>query len=145
MAESFKETDGHQAESLIDDVIRDIFTERGAPSETSMAGMATTAALLETAFGSMRGASRTSTLERVLLAEAFASELAEALAPALAEQLAPRLMKALEHLTTAEAAGKKPASAARSGGQGNGKPASAARSGGQGRRPRAKSSGPDNA
>jgi hypothetical protein len=115
MAESSKETDGHQAEALIDELIRDIFKEPGAISEPSMAGMAT-AVLFETAFGSMRGVSRTSTLERVVLAEAFASELAQALAPALAEQLAPRLMKALEHLTTSEAEDKKSASAARSGG-----------------------------
>ncbi len=131
MAESFKETDGHQVESLIDDLIRDIFNEPGASSESSMPRMATMAALFETAFGSMRGASRTLMLERLLLAEAFASELAEALAPALAEQLAPRLMKALEHLTTGEAADKKPASAARSGGQA--------------RKPEAKSSGRDHA
>jgi hypothetical protein len=52
-------------------------------------------------------------LERLLIAEVFASELAEALAPALAEQLAPRLMKSFEHLTT-EAAGQKPAAGSRS-------------------------------
>jgi hypothetical protein len=118
MAESFKETGGDQVESLIDDLIRDIFNEPGASSESSMPGTATMAALFERTFGSMRGASRSSMLERLLLAQAFASELAEALAPALAKQLAPRLMKALEHLTTGEAADQKPASAARPGGHG---------------------------
>ncbi len=128
MAESFKETGGDQAESLIDELIRDIFNESGASSESSMPGMAATAALFETAFGSTRGASRASTLERLLLVDAFASELAEALAPALAEQLAPRLMKALELHATGETAGE----------AADKKPASAARSGGHGRKPEAK-------
>jgi hypothetical protein len=116
--ESSKETGEDQVDSLIDDLIRDILNESGASSESSVRGMATTAALLEMAFGSTGGASRTSMVERLLLAQAFASELADALAPALAEQLAPRLMKALEHVMTVESASKKPASAGRPSGQG---------------------------
>lgn len=111
--ESPKETGEDQVKALIDDLIGDIFSESGASFESSMRGTAT-AALFETAFGSMRGASRTSTLERLLLAEVFASNLAEALAPALAEQLAPRLMKALEQQLTTEADGSKPTAARRS-------------------------------
>jgi hypothetical protein len=116
--ESSSETGEDQVESLIDDLIREIFNEPGAPSESSVRGMATSAALLEAAFGSVRGASRSSAVERVLLAEAFAAELADALAPALAEQLAPRLMKALEQRVADEGAGKKPAPGGRPGSQG---------------------------
>jgi hypothetical protein len=112
--ESSKETTGEQVESMIDDLIREILNESGASPDSSMRGMAGTAALFETAFGSARGGSRISTVERVLVAEAFAAELAEALAPALADQLAPRLIKAMEQLATSEAAAKKPAPAARS-------------------------------
>ena len=112
MAEaSSKQATDEQVESLIDDLIGEIFNEPRASSESPARGMATAAALFETAFGSTRGASRTSMVERILVAEAFAGELAEALAPALAEQLAPRLMQAMEQLTTREAAAKKPASA----------------------------------
>jgi hypothetical protein len=110
--ESSKETGEDQVEGLIDDLIRDILSDSGAYSESSMRGAATTAALFE-AFGSPRSDSRTSMLERLLIAEVFAAELAEALAPALAEQLAPRLMKGFEQLTT-EADGRKPASGPRS-------------------------------
>jgi len=109
--ESSKETGEDQVEALIDDLIRDILSDSGTSSESPMRGA--TAALFETAFGSTRGDSRTSMLERLLIAEVFASELAEALAPALAEQLAPRLMKSFEHVTT-EAAGQKPAAGPRS-------------------------------
>jgi hypothetical protein len=118
--ESSKETREEQVESLIDDLIRDIFNESGGPSEFSaMRGMGTTAALFETALGSSKSATRTSMLERVIVAQFFASELAEALAPALAEQLAPRLLKSLEESMASQAAGKKPPqpSASRSSGQ----------------------------
>ena len=117
--ESSKESTADQIESLIDDLIRDIFNETGRSSGSPMRGMATTAALFETAFGSTRGANRTSMLERVLLTEAFAAELADALAPALAEQLTPRLIKVMEQLTAGAAAAKKPEPAARSSGQGS--------------------------
>jgi len=56
-------------------------------------------------------------LERLFLAQAFATELADVLAPALAEQLAPRLLKALEELMK-ETGDKKPAPPNRSSGQG---------------------------
>jgi hypothetical protein len=116
--DSSKETVEDQVGSLIDDLIRDILSESGVSPESPMSGMATTAALFETAFKSTQGASRISMLERLLVAEAFAAELADALAPALAEQLAPRLMKALEQFMPTEAASKKPTSATRSAGQG---------------------------
>lgn len=111
--ESSKEPGEDRVESLIDDLISDILSESGGAAESSVRG---TAALFETAFGPPKGA-RVSALDRLLLAEAFASELAEALAPALAAQLAPRLMKALERLTSDGGAGRKPASA-RSGSEG---------------------------
>lgn len=103
--ETSKETGESHVEALVDELIRDIFRESGGSSEVTMRGMATTAALFETAFGSTRGGSRASVFERLVLAEAFATELAEALAPVLAEQLAPRVVKALEH-TASEAAAK---------------------------------------
>src|SRR5215469_17907746 len=115
--ESSKETGEVEVESLIDELIRDILSESGVSPESSGRGLASTAALFETAFGSAKGASRISMLERLLVAEAFAAEVADALAPALAEQLAPRLLKALEQFMTAEAASKKPTSATRSGSQ----------------------------
>ena len=110
--ESSKETGEDQVETLIDDLIRDILSDSGASAESPMRGAATTAALFETALGSMRGDSRTSMLERLLIAEVFASELAEALAPVLAEQLAPRLMKSFEHLR--RRGGRKPTAGSRS-------------------------------
>jgi hypothetical protein len=117
--ESPKETREAQVEAFIDDLIRDIFNESGRPPDSSaMRDMATTAALYETVFGSERAASRASTLERVLVAQAFASELADALAPALAEQLAPRLLKALEDGMVGETASKKSTSAPKTAGQG---------------------------
>lgn len=113
-AESSKEASEDRVESLIDDLIYDILSEPSAAAEPSVRDAA---ALFERAFGPVKGA-RISTVERVVLAEAFASELAETLAPALAAQLAPRLLKALERLTTDEGAGRKPTSAARSGSEG---------------------------
>jgi hypothetical protein len=104
--ESTKETAEDQMETLIDDLISEIFSSSGTSSDPSMRGMATTAALLETAFGSTRS-SKVSVFERLFLAQAFATELADALAPALAEQLAPRLLKSLEELM-ANGAGKRP-------------------------------------
>jgi hypothetical protein len=105
-----------QVESLIDELIGDIFSQSGTYSEASMSSNPTSASLLESAFGSAQGMSRTSVLERLFLAESFASELAEALAPALAEQIAPRLIKALEQYIAEESAGnKKPTQARRSG------------------------------
>ncbi len=114
--ESPRETGQDQVESLIDELIHDIFRESATPPETSARGMAATSALLEAAFGASRE-TRASVLERVLLAEAFAAELAEALAPALAEQLAPRLMKALDKATADQPGGKKPGPGGRTGGQ----------------------------
>lgn len=116
--ESSKDTAEDQAEALIDELIRDIFKESGGLSDSSMRGMATTTALFETAFGSGRGTTRVSALERLILADAFASELADALAPALADKLAPRLIGALEQLMAGQPAGRKPASTARSGSSG---------------------------
>ncbi len=116
--ESSKEMREDEVESLVDDLIRDILNESGGSAESPIRGMATTAALFETAFGSTWDASRISMIEKLLLAQAFAAELADALAPALAEQLAPRLMKALELDPTTQAARKRPTPATRSGSQG---------------------------
>jgi hypothetical protein len=109
--ESSKGTSQDQVESLVDELMRDIFKDSGVFSESSARGMANSAALFEQAFGPGRAGSRASVLERILIAEAFAAELAETLAPALAEQLAPRLVKALEQLTVGDAAARKPTSA----------------------------------
>jgi hypothetical protein len=104
---------GHDPiESLIDDVIRDILNEAGASTKAAVRGMTPAAALIETAMATPRGAMRTSMLERVLVAEAFATVLADALAPALAEALAPKIIKALEHSTTGEFPGKESVSTA---------------------------------
>ena len=105
-AESSKGTGQDQAESLIDDLIREILSEAGGSSESAVRGRTPAASLIETVFASPQAASRTSMLERLLLAEAFASVLAEALAPALAEALAPRVMKVLEQSTTGESVDK---------------------------------------
>ena len=108
--ESSKETAEGQVETLIDELISEIFSDSGASAESSMRGMATTAALLETAFAPTRTSNKASVIERLFLAQAFATELADALAPALAEQLAPRLLKSMEELMAQ--AGSKPAPAA---------------------------------
>jgi hypothetical protein len=116
--ESSKDTAEDQAEALVDELTRDIIKESGDYSDSPMRGMAATTALFETAFGSGRGASRLSALERLLLADAFASELADAMAPALADKLAPRPFKALEQVMAHQARAKKPASTASSGSRG---------------------------
>ena len=116
--DSSRQANEDEVESLVDDLIRDILNESGGSADSSIpGGMATTAALLETAFGSKRGASEISMIERLLLAQAFAAELADALAPALAEQLAPRLLKGLEMYMATDSSGKKPESATRSSSQ----------------------------
>jgi hypothetical protein len=114
---SSREASKDQMESVIDDLIRDILHEPGASPDGPGRDMAATAAVLEQVLGGGRGRSRTGTVERLLLAEAFAAELADALAPALADRLAPRLIKALEQLMAEEGPAKKPAAAARPGGQ----------------------------
>lgn len=116
-AEPPKETGEEQVESLIDDLIHDIFKESGIRSETPSRGMATTSALFEAASGAGRGA-RLPALERLLIVEALAAELADALAPALADQLAPRLIKALDQVMAGQGAGRKPGPAGRTGNQG---------------------------
>jgi len=112
--ESSREPGSDQIESLIDELIGDIFSEPRANAGASAGGMATAGAIFEGAFGSSSAGTATSMVERIFLAEAFASELAEALAPALAEQLAPRLMAALDQYVADGSAAKKPASATRS-------------------------------
>lgn len=116
-AEPPKETGEEQVESLIDDLIHDIFRESGMHSETSSRGMAATSALFEAAAGAGRDV-RLPALERLLIVEAFAAEVAEALAPVLADQLTPRLMKALDQVMAGQGAVKKPAPAGRAGTQG---------------------------
>ncbi len=101
-------------EAFTDDLIREFFTEAGQSTKSAGRGRGAMAALLEATMGSSsRGASRTSMLERVLLAQTIASELADALAPALAEALAPEIMKALEHYTADEPGHKEPTGATR--------------------------------
>ena len=72
-------------EAFTDDLIREFFTEAGQSAKSAGLGSGAMAALLEAAMGSpSRRAWGTSILERVLLAQAIASELADVLAPALA-------------------------------------------------------------
>ena len=109
---------GHdQTDSLIDELIREILTESGASPGPAPSGPSP-ASLLEAAFASALGSPKVSTLERLLIAEAFASALAEALASALAEQLTPRLMKHLDQVIDDRPAGKSPAGAASASGTG---------------------------
>ena len=115
--ESSREAGSDQVESLIDELIGDIFSEPRGNTGSSAGGMATAGAIFEGAFGSPAVGTGTSMVERLFLAEAFASELAEALAPALAEQLAPRLMAALEQYVADGSGAKKPASGTRSSGR----------------------------
>jgi hypothetical protein len=112
-AEANKGTGDDQADSPIDELIREILNESRVSPESPARGRAS-AALLETAFASSLAGSRTSTIERLLLAEAFGSALAEALAPALAELLTPRLVKYLEQVMANDSPGRGPASAGRS-------------------------------
>ncbi|GAA3105204.1 hypothetical protein [Streptosporangium carneum] len=86
-------------EALIDDLLRDILGETGPSTKTRARGGDSIATLIETAIASPRATSKTSTVERLLIAQVVASALADALAPALAESLAPEIMKALEHHT----------------------------------------------
>jgi hypothetical protein len=118
MADESPQVTADQVESLIDELMGEIFSDSGVATQTSMRGKATTSALFEAAFGSTSRVSQTSMVERLLIAQAFAAELADTLAPALAEQLAPRLLKALEELMTVGAEGKRPASGPRPSGQG---------------------------
>ena len=110
--EASKDTGDDQADSPIDELIREILNESRVSPESPARGRAS-AALLETAFASSLAGPRTSTIERFLLAEAFGSALAEALAPALAELLAPRLIKYLEQVTASDSTAKDTARAAR--------------------------------
>jgi hypothetical protein len=115
MAESSRENGKDQADSVFDDLIREIISDPNGSSESNGRDMATVAALFEEIFGSGRRKPRGSALEKVLLAEAFASELADALAPALADRIAPRVMKAMDQLTTEHGTQKKPTASASSG------------------------------
>ena len=120
VADDSRESTGHDPiESLIDDLIRDIFTEAGQPAKTRARNGDTMASLIEGAILSgpsgSGAAPRQSTIERLLLAQAVASTLAEALAPALADALTPEIMKALEHYTADNRPGETAGSAAAAG------------------------------
>ncbi len=116
MAESSSRENGKdQADSALDDMIRDIISDPSGSSESNGSDMATVAALFDEIFGSGRKKVRSGAIEKLILAEAFASELADALAPALADRIAPRVMKAMDQLGTEHATPKKPAAAGASG------------------------------
>jgi len=93
--ESAKEAGKDPMEAFTDDLIREFFTEAGQSNKSGRRGRGGMAALLEAVMAS-DGASATSLLERLLIAQTIASELAQAIAPALAESLTPEIMKALE-------------------------------------------------
>ncbi|WP_101786284.1 hypothetical protein [Nonomuraea indica] len=93
-------------ESLIDDVIRDILNEASQSTKVLARGGDSMATLIETALtAAPRAMLKSSTIERLLLAQVLASALADALAPALAEALTPEIMKVLEQYTTNAKAG----------------------------------------
>ncbi|MER7130997.1 hypothetical protein [Streptosporangium saharense] len=98
---------GHDStDVLIDDLIRDILNEAGQSTKSRTRGGDPVAALLETALGSVsRTTQKSSTIERLLLAQVLASALADALAPALAEALTPEIMKVFEHTPSSAPAG----------------------------------------
>ncbi|MEU7004841.1 hypothetical protein [Nonomuraea sp. NPDC046570] len=111
------DTVGHDlAESLIDDLIRDILSEAGQATKARTRGGDSMATLIEAALTTVPStAAKSSTVERLLLAQLFASALADALAPALADALAPEIMKALEHHASSGQAGAPAATPARGG------------------------------
>src|SRR5580658_9179361 len=92
-----QETGQDPVESFTDELIREFFSEASHPAKSARGGRGPMAALFEATMASSRTPSRTSMLERLLLAQTIASELADAIAPALAETLAPEIMKALDH------------------------------------------------
>lgn len=97
-AESRNEPEHEPAESAIDDLIRDILAEAGQSTQNAMRGpLAAIAEVINLA--PSRSTTRTSTLERLLLAEVIASAVADAVAPVLAEKLAPEILKVLEQHT----------------------------------------------
>ena len=99
-------------EAFTDDLIREFFTEAGQSAKSGRRGKAGMAALLEVIMAP-DGASATSLLERLLIAQTIASELAQAIAPALAESLTPEIMKALELYAPDGHGRKEPATATR--------------------------------
>jgi hypothetical protein len=115
---SSRENGKDQADSAFDDLIREIINDPGSSSDSNGRDMVTVAALFDEIFGSGRKKPRGGAIERLLLTEAFASELADALAPALADRIAPRVMKAMDQLAAEHGTPKKAAAAAsgRSGG-----------------------------
>lgn len=108
---SSRENGKDQADSVFDDLIRQIISDPNGSTEHNGRDMATVAALFDEIFGSGRRKPKGSAFEKVLLAEAFASELADALAPALADRIAPRVMKAMDQLASEQGTSKKPAAA----------------------------------
>ena len=93
--DSAKEAGQDPMEAFTDDLIREFFAEAGQSSKSGRRGKGGVSVLLEAVMAS-DGASGTSLLERLLIAQTIASELAQAIAPALAESLTPEIMKALE-------------------------------------------------
>jgi hypothetical protein len=104
-------------ESFTDDLIREFLTEASKSIKSAGGGRTSLAPLIEAIMASSRGPSRPSMvdsmLERLLLAQMFASQLADAIAPALAESLTPEIMKSLEHYTANGSSHKEPAAATR--------------------------------
>jgi hypothetical protein len=110
--ESAKEAGQDPVEAFTDDLIREFFSEAGQPTKSGRRGKGGMGALLEAVMAS-DGATATSLVERLLIAQTIASELAQAIAPALAESLTPEIMKALE-LYAPDGQGRKEPTTARS-------------------------------
>ncbi|MEU8976080.1 hypothetical protein AB0D11_44100 [Streptomyces monashensis] len=100
-AESGEKSERDPLESFVDEVFEEIVRDAGIPhngtgvkhGKDPVAG-----ALMEAAVAVLsQPPSRSSELERMLLAQTLATALAESLAPALADVLASEIMKVLNH------------------------------------------------
>ncbi|MGW2417977.1 hypothetical protein ACWC0C_01740 [Streptomyces sp. NPDC001709] len=108
-AESGGQSERDPLEAFIDEVFEEIVRDAGIPhtgigmrrGKDPMAG-----ALMEAVVASLsQPPTRSSELERVLLAQTLATALAESLAPALADALASEIMKVLTHHAASQRGG----------------------------------------
>ncbi|MER6028359.1 hypothetical protein [Streptomyces sp. NPDC001851] len=108
-AESGEKSERDPLGSFIDEIFEEIVRDAGIPhtgtggrhGKDPLAG-----ALMDAAVALLsQPPSRSSELERVLLAQALATALAESLAPALADVLASEIMKVLNHHAASQRGG----------------------------------------
>ncbi|ARP71488.1 hypothetical protein LK07_18910 [Streptomyces pluripotens] len=108
-AESGEKSERDPLETFVDEIFEEIVRDAGIPhtgtgikhGKDPMAG-----ALMEAAVAFLsKPPSRSSEVERVLLAQTLATALAESLAPALADALASEIMKVLNHHAASQGGG----------------------------------------